>query len=973
MLQAARLVAYDTTGNKLGFLPYPLEWQASLTDSTTSALSLSYTTTEAGGEHLKRGLAEGLEVALEISNRQGAWIEPPQGRYLFLRREADPTDATGTLKLELPGYAWLLQTAIISDAMGGFEVDKRIFQNTPAGKIIATLIAEARARGALSTVELDFTAELDSAGQSWDVTMQELNLDVGATVLSVLEGFAEQGILSWQFQERTLQVFNAHGALERRLDQGKAPVRLFASDFREAPQTESIEALASHFIVRTVQTTEVMRNELAPTPWGRWERYQKVEGVGGKGTVKAMVQAAMERASRVTGQLTRDLVLTANSVFLPVEDYSCGDWILAPGPGGKTQPLRVRQFTISSDSTGLMAANVVLGDRFTEYDEATQKTLALLTGGATIGGANTSGGMSMVPDPAAPVTVVVGSRAYIDQAGRARATANLSWNLQYDTARGAGFVVEGRNISEGGEDAVWRELAISFRTGADIDSLPAGTVWEFRVAGFNGTKTTPWVASERVTLAKDSGAGDLAPTPGLATSKVGLLLVEWDGQVQLPGGGTGGTPADFGSIEVGYSTSPTPPQTAQASMQVSPCTVPVTGIPKGTEVYVWTRLVDTGGNRTEWVPTSPAKLTVRGIDAPDLEADSITANEALMGLVIAGVARVMNLQAQQISGQTGDFVKAFVKAFTADSATVGTFWADLIVGRTISADMINGGTIRANTFYLEGVKVEPATMSGMGSIQNPYSYGGTSIGYGGVDTTSVDANSVDAGNSVSSDTASFAGGKVRVNTYGNLVTVRIEPELIVVPLGAGYTFATGRTGFGALTHDGLSLARHWSKFGIVCNGDLDINLNLGVSGTGSFGGKVSASNITESSAPDSKMNIEELRDVKALLDVPAIAYRAKSEVRLWAKENFWKKEGTQAQRPPLPRMKPGFMADDLEAAGLGVFVDKDADGKPCAVSYSRLGVGALQIAKGHEEDIATLKEQVAALTARLEALEAARD
>ena len=70
-----RLVAYLPGGARLGALPYPLSWSASLPHNDVGALTLTYSTLAAGGEHLRRGLVDGLEVAVEVL-AGGAWTEP---------------------------------------------------------------------------------------------------------------------------------------------------------------------------------------------------------------------------------------------------------------------------------------------------------------------------------------------------------------------------------------------------------------------------------------------------------------------------------------------------------------------------------------------------------------------------------------------------------------------------------------------------------------------------------------------------------------------------------------------------------------------------------------------------------------------------------------------------------------------------------------------------------------------------------
>lgn len=62
-----------------------------------------------------------------------------------------------------------------------------------------------------------------------------------------------------------------------------------------------------------------------------------------------------------------------------------------------------------------------------------------------------------------------------------------------------------------------------------------------------------------------------------------------------------------------------------------------------------------------------------------------------------------------------------------------------------------------------------------------------------------------------------------------------------------------------------------------------------------------------------------------------------------------------------PARHVGFIAEELDAAGLGVFVDYDEQGRPDAIQYDRLSVALHAVAVAQQERLDDLERRVAAL------------
>lgn len=64
----ARLVAYKPFGQRIGVLPQPTSFDASLVHNDDGSLNLTYSRKALGGSILSRTLEQGLEIALEVSD-----------------------------------------------------------------------------------------------------------------------------------------------------------------------------------------------------------------------------------------------------------------------------------------------------------------------------------------------------------------------------------------------------------------------------------------------------------------------------------------------------------------------------------------------------------------------------------------------------------------------------------------------------------------------------------------------------------------------------------------------------------------------------------------------------------------------------------------------------------------------------------------------------------------------------------------
>ncbi|MCP3799737.1 hypothetical protein NLX83_10755 [Allokutzneria sp. A3M-2-11 16] len=550
-----RLVAHAPNGDRLGILPTPLSVEVALPLDDVGSLRLSYPLGAPGAG----ALAVPIEVAVETYDpTAGTWSEVDGGRFLRIKRSGDVTDPTGARSYELPAYAWMLRKARLFPSDRDNSEGKRPFLSATPGTILGTLIAEAKARGALAGLVVDFTPTVDSAGAAWSKVLT-IYYEPGIDVLAVLDNLAEQGVLDWTLSGRTLRVFNADTALGRNLAEGDSPVDLrLGRDITEAPDTGTLEDVASAVYVKGEGAARLeLTNPNAPAPWGRWEGFITQGGVRDPGTMRLLAEAELDRTGRERVQVTRGLTFAA-AKWLPLKHYRPGDYVLAPGDAGALVPLRLRQITLTRDQAGTLGGNLVLNDRFVERELRLAKRTAGIVGGATATGGSGARPAPEGPDPrepAAPAGLIVATAAYLDSDGAARGQITATWG-RVDKAVDGTLIEVARYELYQRPNIVglpWSKLTETTHPDNSATGSPydVGTEWAFKVravskAGVFGPFSAPYA----VTIAADTEAPPVPSAPRL-TTRLGVIHVEWDGR-----GAAGEVmPADFSHLDVWMSAS----------------------------------------------------------------------------------------------------------------------------------------------------------------------------------------------------------------------------------------------------------------------------------------------------------------------------------------------------------------------------------------------------------------------------------
>lgn len=612
----ARLVAYLPNGGRLGNLPAPLSWDASIVNNDLGALKVVYSRRAIGGGILKRGLEQGLEIGLEVSDG-GAWSEPYNCRYLLIGRSRNAEDVSDTVTLTCQSIGWLTNKILNNDTahliQDGDNKGKRAFLSKNPGTIIRTILDENKARkGAGLVLAPGFDTGKDAAGANWK-SVYTLYYSLGTSLNSMLSSMVGGGAIDWRTEGRTLRIWNADSTNLSRDLSGRVHVSM-AHDVLEAPEEESIEDLSSDILVEG-DNGLIFResNPAAPTPWGGWESYVSQGGVSDEATAKAFMQTTLASAARVRGQYTRSLLVT-NAESLPLVDYRPGDWITAPTVQ-HGEKVRIQQVTVSLDSNGLKAS-ITLNDKVYDSQVRAAKKIKGITGGAALAGSE--GGTTASSDrdhrvPKAPLGLIVRTDAYIGGDGYAHGLATAMWSAvtqaTNDTAIDiSSYRVEWRKHVDG---APWHSAGTTDKTQLGFGGLDCGTMIEVRVRAVPtySDKLGEWSGVIVATIESDVTPCSVPSRPVLA-SELGVVTVHWDGRTS-----TGASmESDFDHVEVGEGVNAAGMRVVSAT-QSGQGDYLVTGLAAGSRHSYALRSVDHAGNRSDW--SAVATVTVASAVSPE--------------------------------------------------------------------------------------------------------------------------------------------------------------------------------------------------------------------------------------------------------------------------------------------------------------------------------------------------------------------
>jgi hypothetical protein len=273
------------------------------------------------------------------------------------------TDEDRQLKLLLPGAPamWFLNdddaSTYVSDAPESEPISytcrslagvldeavvypEATFTTATPGAIVASLFAAAQSRGLLQGLTLTGGATLDASGVAWPTNAPTVTYRVGTSLLTVLKGLADAGLLEWRMNARALEVHRVSGGLDRTLDVVLRPRR----DVLAAPLTRSRRAVATAVVVEGDAGATVRRTQALTGRRAREEYLSQTSAPSGALNDVGDLYLAAHAAADV--QFTHDLT-DADESPVPWVAYRPGDRIQTVAAGAGVTSRRVAQVALS--------------------------------------------------------------------------------------------------------------------------------------------------------------------------------------------------------------------------------------------------------------------------------------------------------------------------------------------------------------------------------------------------------------------------------------------------------------------------------------------------------------------------------------------------------------------------------------------------------------------------------------------------
>lgn len=604
--ESIRLVVYTPFGDRRGV--------------TTEFTSLEYTNVLNGLPTLKASLPDTVrhqalfsmpcEIAVEVQDSTGAWVEPDDCRFLVTSREWDEAELGAPIQFTALGFGQVLRWATVWDPTPGNADYRRVFPAQSPGEIIATLVEAAQGRtdgGYQWCKGHDITGGMfalwpfmDSSGDGWPRNANP-TFSPSDTLERVVEWFAKKGALDWNFRGRYLDIYRDGGTLAKTNNS----VALRSAMATAAPVTVSFDSLATVAKFHGDQGyTRVKHAQDASGVLGRVERWSEQGQVTVDATAELYLDEILVGGKKERVQWRREYAATPGVPTLWA-DYELGQWVPA-GESGEPQRLVEVGFTVKPGEP--VTGFDTLGTRLESLLEKLARHTTDLSSGMV---GSDSGRPAPLPVedegqiPVAPSGLVCTSDVITTDGGVYRAVVSCSWQP-------VSVSTTGQNVSVERYEMLFRPKGQKWDTYGGCSSGTQGQFFtepgmeiEVRVRAVlqNGTLSAlsqPF----SLTTGKDTTPPEVPSAPVLS-EQLTVITAKWDG-LDYRGEHM---PPDFVGIEVyvGQAEVPDKPTATVAAAGEATWNCPVE---PGTW-WVGFRAFDQAGNRSGWSKT--VSITVRSL------------------------------------------------------------------------------------------------------------------------------------------------------------------------------------------------------------------------------------------------------------------------------------------------------------------------------------------------------------------------
>lgn len=671
-------------------------------------------------------------VGVEYTYDGKSWKAPRNNLFMFDEDSRDEADEAQAVTFSgQPYVTWLMERARLYPLASATMNGDRVW-GTPssAGRVLATMISEAKARGWAPNLTYQFAAGYDSNGVAWlDSDKVEQSYKPLVAISSALSFAVEQGLCDWWTEGMELKLLRPGTGTAR------PDVVLGGSRMNRVPTSRSFADVFTHLTVVGEYADHLLHltNTGASTAFGRLESTMTQSGVGLDTTMTRMAQPFMQDSRAVKSELSYEWTPLDDDMPRLWENFQVGDNVTCITRDGR-KSLRVVGFVVTVDGDTPTMRVVTGARRFTRSAQIAKRLGSVAVAGKVGGSGNAlPNAVTAVSTTPASVTGVSAATNTVTWTsdGTPVAVVTLGWEQVTTAVDGSGLDIAEYEVWWRTGDGQLQRLTATTTLSVTTRAWTPGEQVLVRVRARSvGGKWGAFSAEMSVTPAVDTTPPARPSTP-TATARLGQIIVSWDGLTS-----TGAPqPVDFSHADVLMATSAAgadvvvgqivpsgtfvaPEQPYNEQRWFSVIAVDTTGnrSTESARVTVTTKpLVDTdligrvidGANvkldaiTNELIAANAVGTTEISDDAittPKIRAGAVTADELAALSVTAGKIAALAVTAEKIAALAVTAEKIAANAITADKIAAGAVTAvkvdaNAITGEKIAADAIDGKTI----------------------------------------------------------------------------------------------------------------------------------------------------------------------------------------------------------------------------------------------------------------------------------------
>jgi hypothetical protein len=430
------LYAVAADGHTLIPLPAWTSIKISPVRNSSGSLEVSYPAGTPGFQHLHDHVSASPLRALEVRVWLGGSQEGALGGWL-VQKSGDDLEPGSEWRFSGHFHEWLLTKALvypqpISEANKNGELR---FAGATAGLILATLMDQAQARGALPLVTRSFTTANDSSGVPWSKAISSMKLSPATTtVAQVADKLVELGMCEFELSPgRVWHAYNPGGqGVDRTVVAGQSPLTFaHAVNLAEHGRRESSRDAGTAVLVAGAEGFYESASSATAQAQLGWRAEVGISAgqLNSRSALLAVAPQYLQTASAGVAEYAAAVEFGPGAP-IPLIDYGVGDWaftVAGTGPDGPSRRrLRLAQleleFARDRPAVGKAVFNDLITDKLTQLY---RRLNAISTGDAVVGTSESTPGGSgedTIP-PAAPTGVTVASTEAYQQPGESETYA----------------------------------------------------------------------------------------------------------------------------------------------------------------------------------------------------------------------------------------------------------------------------------------------------------------------------------------------------------------------------------------------------------------------------------------------------------------------------------------------------------------------------------------------------------------------